>query len=282
MTPWTAAVVGQGAAAVVALSSTAGKTPFSTSLWMTVHSGCGTLRRVSPRDKRPFGHAFHRRKGILKTDGGSSTRSGVTKLTLDRLSSLSRLPINRKKVTQCLYLHDRITDRQFGIDPVQVAAAVASALDVTLRLQVVEHSVSMALRDTGSRRNLPYPRVRVLSERKQNLAMVREEGPTPGQGRLYQTRLTRLRHRSDSPRHYDFVTKTCNVLLLFPALQSTCSGADNVLLIKSQKAGTLRFVRDVLQALATHLTIDGRNPYEYPLYPRWERRAASGTGLVGG
>jgi len=42
-----------------------GRTPFSTGLWMIVHSGCGTLRRVSLRDKRPFGHAFNRLAALL-------------------------------------------------------------------------------------------------------------------------------------------------------------------------------------------------------------------------
>src|SRR6266540_1548875 len=85
------------------------------------------------------------------------------------------------------------------MDPIHVGTAVTATLDITRLLQVAQHPIGMALRDTGSRRNVRDPQVGLLSNSKQNLGVSRDEGPAPSERRLYLTGLTCLCHFCSAP-----------------------------------------------------------------------------------
>src|SRR6266540_5861284 len=104
------------------------------------------------------------------------------------------------------------------MDPIHVGTAVTATLDITRLLQVAQHPIGMALRDTGSRRNVRDPQVGLLSNSKQNLGVSRDEGPAPSERRLYLTGLTCLCHFAALPRsHVASRIKTSDLYLRFQA-----------------------------------------------------------------
>ena len=72
---------------------------------------------------------------------------------------------------------DRVTERQFGMDAVEVAPSLAASLDVAGVLQVAQDAVGVAFRDSYSRREFPHAHVGTLSNSEQYLGVVRDERP---------------------------------------------------------------------------------------------------------
>src|SRR3989442_14083872 len=85
------------------------------------------------------------------------------------------------------------------MDTIESATSVTDTIHISRALQIAQHPVCIAFRDTRGLRELPHAQVRVLSNGEQDLGVIRDEGPAPGQRGLHQARLTRLRHRS-TPR----------------------------------------------------------------------------------
>jgi hypothetical protein len=87
-----------------------------------------------------------------------------------------------QELPQCVPFDDRITEREVRIQPIEVAPALPTSLDIAGVLQVTEDLVRVALGNACSRRNFPHARMRPLGKGEQHLGVIGDERPTP-QGR---------------------------------------------------------------------------------------------------
>jgi hypothetical protein len=103
----------------------------------------------------------------------------------------------------------RIAERAFGMDPIQVAPPAATTLDVAGVLKIAQDAVRVALGDTGGSRYVRDSQVRPLGNREQYLSVIRDERPVPlrkhlmqlgpGRNRLRHQHTVPLRNGSDNP-----------------------------------------------------------------------------------
>jgi hypothetical protein len=103
----------------------------------------------------------------------------------------------------------RIAERAFGMDPIQVAPPAATTLDVAGVLKIAQDAVRVALGNTGGSRYVRDSQVRPLGNREQYLSVIRDERPVPlrkhlmqlgpGRNRLRHQHTVPLRNGSDNP-----------------------------------------------------------------------------------
>jgi hypothetical protein len=100
-----------------------------------------------------------------------------------------------QKFPEGVILDQRIADRTFGMDPIQVAPSAATALDVARVLKVAQDSVRVALGDAGGGRYVSDSPVRPLGDGEQYLSVIRDERPAPlGKDLVQSPGRSRVRH----------------------------------------------------------------------------------------
>jgi hypothetical protein len=102
-----------------------------------------------------------------------------------------------QKLPKRLVLDEWISERDVRMDPIDVAASAPATVHISSSLEITQDAVGITLRNAGGRGDLPYPKIRLLSDRKENLGVVRYEGPPMERGPTGLLRArTRFRHHT--------------------------------------------------------------------------------------
>jgi hypothetical protein len=85
-----------------------------------------------------------------------------------------------QKLPNRLFLNEWIAERNVRMDAIDVAASATATVHVSRLLEITQDAVRITLSNAGGTGDFPYAEIRILGDRKENLSVVRYEGPPMG------------------------------------------------------------------------------------------------------
>jgi hypothetical protein len=82
-----------------------------------------------------------------------------------------------QKLPKRLVFYEWISERDVRMDPIRVAASATTTVYIPSFLEITQDAVGITFRNAGGPGDLPYAQIRLLGKYKENLSVIRYEGP---------------------------------------------------------------------------------------------------------